>query len=104
MDAYRQTLPAAGLSIERHTGRVPDDGHYYVLVRGNIKGRYRALKQAQARYKELAAESGWSPGPLDRASVDPGRDAVERYLNELEEYWAGSHKHTRRGGKSMYRS
>jgi hypothetical protein len=37
------------------------------------------------------------------AKVDPRREAVERYMDELGLYWSESHKHTRRGGKTMYR-
>ena len=104
MDSYRQFVPAVGLSIERCTSAVPSDGYYYVINGGKIEGRFRTLKQAQQRYKALLAASGYRPAPVRRAKVDPAEEAVERYMDELESYWGDSHKHSRRGGKSMYRS
>lgn len=104
MESYRQAIPAIGLSLERYTGAVPDDGYYYVLKDGEVKGRFRTLRQAQAKYKELLAASGYQPPPLQPRKVDPSREAVERYMDELEAYWGDSHKHTHRGGKTMYRS
>ncbi|OGO49396.1 MAG: hypothetical protein A2148_06835 [Chloroflexi bacterium RBG_16_68_14] len=104
MEPYRQAVPAIGLSLERNTGRVPGDGYYYVLFNGEVKGRYRSLRQAQAQYKQLFANSGWTPDPTEAASVDVATETVERYMNELEDYWSNAHKHARRGGKTMYRS
>lgn len=103
MEPYRQAVPGIGLSLEHRTGRVPSDGYYYVLLNGEIKGRHRGLKWAQTQYKQLLADSGWRPAPTDRANVDPARETVERYMDELEDYWSSAHKHTRRGGKTMYR-
>jgi len=103
MERYRQAVPAIELSLERATENVPDDGFFYVSLAGEIKGRFRTLRQAQALYKALLDESGYKPpAPADRN--DPGREAVERYLDELGAYWGDSHKHSRRGGKTMYRS
>ena len=31
-------------------------------------------------------------------------ETVERYLDDLQAYWTESHRHTKRGGKTMYRS
>jgi hypothetical protein len=104
VDSYRQFVPAIGLSIERCTSAVPSDGYYYVLNGGKIEGRFRTLKDAQRRYKELLEASGYRPPGLERAKVDPEKEAVERYMDELEAYWGDSHKHSRRGGKTMYRS
>lgn len=104
MEPYRQTIPAISLSLERYTAAVPDDGYYYVLKDGRVEGRFRTLRQAQARYKELLAASGYQPPPVEAKEVDPAKEAVERYMDELEAYWGDSHKHARRGGKTMYRS
>lgn len=103
MESYKQSIPAMGLSLERCTSEVPNDGYYYVLLLGKVKGRHRSLKKAQAQYKELLDESGWRPTPQDRAEMDVGREAVEKYMDDLETYWADSHRHSRRGGKTMYR-
>ncbi len=99
---YRQSIPAIGLSLERATANVPNDGWFYVLLRGEIKGRFRTKAAAVTAYRALVDESGYKPPPV-KASVDPGRDVVERYMDDLEAYWTESHKHARRGGRSMYR-
>lgn len=104
MEPYRQAVPTVGVSLERNTGRVPNDGYYYVLLNGEVKGRYRSLRQAQSQYKQLLADSGWKPDPPETATIDPAREATERYMDGLENYWSNAHKHTRRGGKTMYRS
>lgn len=103
-ESYRQGVPELGLSIERLTGRVPKDGWYYVLYRGEVKGRYRSRRQAVAKYKALLDASGWKPN-VDQGPGEHGvPEAVERYMDQLEDYWSSSHKHARRGGKTMYRS
>lgn len=103
-EPYRQAIPTTGVSLERNTGRVPGDGFYYVLVDGEVKGRYRDLRRARLQYKEMVAATGWKPAPPEKTTLDPSRDEVERYLDRLEDYWTDSHKHARRGGKTMYRS
>jgi hypothetical protein len=88
--------------LERNTGAVPDDSYFYVLLKGEVVGRHRTLKQATRQYKEIVSGSGWKPDGLKPG--DPAKEAVERYLDDLAEYWGTSHTHRRRGGKSMYRS
>jgi len=99
MDSYRQSLESIGLSVERLTPNVPDDGWFYVVSKGKTKGRFRSLKQALACYKELVAESGWKPPVVAKAKVDPSVEAVERYMDELGDYWGSSHRHRRPGVK-----
>ena len=102
--SYRQAIPAIQLSLERATPNVPQDGHYHVLLKGQVKGRFRSFKQAQVAYKTLIEQSGYTP-PSNSPSEYSGRpQAVERYMDQLEDYWLSSHKHRRRGGKTMYRS
>lgn len=103
MELYRQAIPAISLSLERATPHVPNDGFFYVILDGEVKGRFRTRSKALALYKTLLEESGYKPQPVERPA-DPGRETVERYLDELEAYWSDSHSHRRRGGKSMYRS
>jgi hypothetical protein len=104
MQSYRQSIPAIGLSLERATAGVPDDGWFYVILNGEVKGRFRAMKQALALYKSLLKDSGYTPPQSDSRKVDPASEAVERYMDELQTYWGDSHRHARRGGKTMYRS
>ena len=100
---YKQSIPAIGLSLERGTPTVQKDGYFYVLVKGEIRGRFRTMREAQEAYKRLLEESGYKPPEPAAARVDPGGEAVERYMDELGLYWGESHKHMRRGGKTMYR-
>src|SRR3990172_9441753 len=72
MERYKESIPKTGLSLERGTSRVPPDGYYYVLEGGEIQARYRNLKQARRRYKELLVKSGW--GPSRHASEDRAGD------------------------------
>jgi len=103
MESYRQSIPAIGLSLERSTADIPKDGYFYVLLNGTVKGRFRAMKQALALYKSLLEESGYTPPLSGDRKADPAREAVERYMDDLEAYWTDSHRHARRGGKTMYR-
>jgi len=104
MEPYRQAIPDLALSIERGTPRVPSDGYYHVLFSGRSQGRYRSLKQAQAQYRKILAGLDWKPEPLEKRSVNPEAEAVEKYMDSLEDYWGAAHGHRHRGGKSMYRS
>lgn len=104
MEPYRQTIPTLGLAIEGATPRVPNDGHYYVVFEGEMRGRHRSLKKAQVQYREILAAEGWKPEPVKKKAISPGAEAVERYMDSLEDYWGDAQGHRRRGGKTMYRS
>ena len=101
MELYRQAIPAIGLSLERATDRVPKDGFFYVLLDGEIKGRFRTKSKALSLYRALLKQSGHKPQSV-QVSVDAARENVERYLDELESYWSDSHTHRKRGGKGRY--
>jgi hypothetical protein len=49
---YRQASERVELSIEQDTENVPNDGLYYVLLKGQVVGRYRHLRKAQQTYRE----------------------------------------------------
>lgn len=105
MEPYRQSIASLGLAIERGTPAVPGDGYFYVLFAGQIQGRHRTLKKAQAQYSAIMAGQGWRPDPPPTtADANAEPEAVKRYMDELETYWSDAHGHRRRGGKSMYRS
>lgn len=101
MGLFRQSIPAIDLSLERSTENVPNDGYFYVLSKGEIKGRFRTKSKALSLYRALLEQSGHRPQPV-QVSVDAARENVERYLDELESYWSDSHTHRRRGGKGRY--
>lgn len=101
-DWYKQSVPALGLSIQRGTSAVPADGYYYVLLHGEIAGRYRGLRQATARYQALIEERRTSVPSVKPESVDYAKLAAETYMDQVEAYWSASHMHTRRGGKARH--
>ena len=103
MSLYRQSIPAIGLSLERSTETVPEDNYFYVLLKGEVKGTFRTKQKALAMYRALLEESGYKPKPVE-AQSDTSRESVERYMDSLETYWLDSHRHRKRGGKTMYRS
>ena len=102
--SYKQAIPAIDLSLERATPNVPQDKHFYVLLKGEVKGRYRNFRQALALYRTLLQQSGYVPPPTATQAGEATPELVQRYMDELEDYWLDSHKYRRRGGKTMYRS
>ena len=76
---YRQVLSGHALSVEQDTPNVPNDGYYYVLLDGNIQGRYRSLPQALKRYQEIKKTLNIGPpAPAPRVS------AAEAWGRELD--------------------
>ena len=53
---YRQGIPAIGLSLERGTEGVPDDGQFHVVLNGEEVFSSRLQKAATARYRALKDE------------------------------------------------
>lgn len=82
------------------TTRVPDDGYYYVLYKGETVGRYRSLQQAAKRYKALLEESGYKPLPSQESEQDPVTvEDLEGFLGRAERYWSQSGKFRTGGGR-----
>lgn len=98
-DLYRQTIVDLGLSIERSTEKVPDDGRYYVLREYEVLGVFRTLKKAQALFKQLVSESGYQPKKQNSLGKSASELAIEHYMETKELYWASSYKFRGRGGK-----
>jgi hypothetical protein len=80
-NSYKQHLPAIGLSLERYTDAVPDDGAYYLLRDGEQLGRYRSLTAAKEAWTEAVASSGWTVSKREL-------DTTEITLRERRERWA----------------
>jgi hypothetical protein len=78
---YKQQLPAIGLSLERYTTSVPQDGAYYLVQHGQQLGRYRSLKAAKVAWDEAVGASGWTP---TRRALD----VADVALRERRERWA----------------
>ncbi len=50
---YRRALPGLGLSVERATNAVPDDGQFHVVRAGEIVFSSKSERRALAKYAEL---------------------------------------------------
>ncbi|MBI4318285.1 MAG: hypothetical protein HY675_07335 [Chloroflexi bacterium] len=50
---FRQSFPAAELSLERATENVPDDGRFHLIVNGVVVKSFRFEKAAQTEYQAL---------------------------------------------------
>jgi hypothetical protein len=96
---YLQQLPAIGLSIERTTENVPDDGAYYLIRNGETLSKHSSLKSAQIAWKAVLDEAGWRP---EKRHLDPEellrREDDFRERTRFNEYWGSSHQF-RTGGK-----
>ena len=66
---FRQSFPAANLSLERATENVPDDGCFHLLIDGVIVKSFRSEKAAQTEYRALR-EAYLGQHPIEQAKVD----------------------------------
>jgi len=57
------------LSLAQDTPEVPNDGCHYVLFRGEVAGRFRALKAATVLYQELKSSLQLKPAAVPKMSV-----------------------------------
>jgi hypothetical protein len=77
---YRQSISELGLSIERATATVPDDGAYHLRRKGETLGRFRSLKAAQAAWADAVRELDWKPTRSDNdATIALRREKAERW-------------------------
>lgn len=76
---FKQEFPALELSLERGTDRVPHDGHYHLVVAGQVVSSHASEGAATKEYARLRArlieEVGWNP-----SSAPVSRDVL---LNRL---------------------
>ena len=97
-DYYKRELPEVGLSIERATENVPNDGRFYLVWRGKIIGDFSTEKLALQRYKEILAEVGFQPKESKGERITPSQESLDQYFYAKEIYWAESHKFREKGG------
>lgn len=98
-ESYKHYIPKAGLSVERHTEAVPNDGKYYLLRDGEIVHAFRSLKQAEQRFREMLEGLDYSPQPVATNVRSQSEIFVERYLDAKDMYWAESHRFRGKGGR-----
>ena len=96
---YRQSIPDIGLSIERATDSVPDDGKFYVIIEGETLGSFRALKPAQQLFRQTVAEIGYRPPEPQGPPKTVSEIMTERYMEAKDLYWSDSHRYRPSGGK-----
>lgn len=101
---FRQEIPRVGLSIQRGTSAVPDDGFYYVLHSGEVVYRSRSQVRALAEYRRLRDELLLSD-PVQAPTIDTAEALRrERMRFDLEALRAEAgqskrRKAVRKGGK-----
>ena len=96
---YRHYIPALDLSIERYTSRVPADGKFHLVHKGDIIGSFRFKKQAEQKFYQLVKESGYKPDTSIIKPIDPSEEALERYFQSKAIFWGEDPIRRKRGGK-----
>lgn len=107
MPYHQRNDRVKNLSIEQGTSNVPDDGKYYVLYEGQIKGVYKLLKQAQQKYKEIFDSLNLpplpNPTPEERKAAQlraKGLEDVDR--SAMETFAQSRNKRIKRGKTRTY--
>ena len=95
---YRREISKIGLSLERCTDKVSDDGKFYILRDGQVIEALSSEKKAVARFREIAEDIGFAPDPTDQKPRDPFQEHLDKYFEAAEVYWAQSYKYREKGG------
>ena len=96
---YKHSLPALNLSIERNSGRVPNDGRFYIVQEGGVVDSFRSKKKAEAKFYEMVEASGYKPEiPVDEPK-SPADESMERYALSKDIFWAEGPKYRKKGGR-----
>ena len=98
--AFRQSIPSLGLSVEKGTENVPDDGCFYVLLQGRELLRTPSRLEAMTEYRRIRDARTIPSGQVDV------RDALMRQMAQSEAVaflaQSSREKHaraTKKGGK-----
>jgi len=78
---------------------VPSDGKFHVVDKGNIVGSFRSIKKAEEKFYQIVKESGYKPDTTINESLDPSKEALERYALEKAIFWAEGPKYKGKGGR-----
>lgn len=98
---YKRKIPEIGLSLERDTNNVPNDGRFYIVRDGELVDSYPSERRALTRFRELVEKSGFKPKAIDpeekkRAVIEDRRD---QYFRAKDLYWSESHRYKEKGGR-----
>ena len=96
-ESYRQYVPTGELSLERNTGKVPNDDWFYVLQDDVVVGRFKSFKEAQQDY--ITRRSTLALPSVASKDSTTLSNTLDQYFLDKELYWAESHKFRRGGGK-----
>jgi hypothetical protein len=99
MAIYKHYIPYLNLSIERYSSRVPNDGKYYVILAGEIIGKYPSRKKAEEKFYNLVKQSGYKPNPNVGKALDATDEAMEEYALSKDIFWAEGPKRRQKGGR-----
>jgi len=97
---YKRDIPGLGLSVERATVKVPNDGLFYLLKKGRVLESFRSEEAAVMKFRQMVSEIGYQPPEqaLD-TPLTPTKEALQHHFDRREMFWSQSHKHQRKGGK-----
>lgn len=96
---YKHFIPDIGLSIEKNTSNVPNDGRYHVVKAGIVIQSYRSRKLAEEKFRQLLAESGYKPELSPSKPINPLDESTERYFASKDIFWVEGPKSLKKGGK-----
>ncbi len=91
--SFRYTAVGSGLSVEKSTLNVPDDGRYYLLDEGRVLAAFSSKKQAVDRFRELLKEQDYHPPDFEPEKPNVSELDIEEYFYAKEMYWGKSHKY-----------
>lgn len=97
-EIYRHYVPNIGLSVERNTDNVPDDGRFHIVKGKKVIQSFRSRKLAEEKFRQLLKESGFKPKPAPIEST-PLSESVERYAIAKAIFWAEGPKYRRKSGR-----
>ncbi|GFP21775.1 hypothetical protein HKBW3S43_01312 [Candidatus Hakubella thermalkaliphila] len=102
---YRQYISEIGLSLEQDTPSTPQDGKYYLILKGKILGSYNSQKRATEAYKKIREKLGYkvlkTQTKAERKELIQVED-MDRFFERYNRYW-GSSQSFRKGGKLVNR-
>lgn len=97
MARYKQYIKEAGLSLEKETENVPDDGRYHLRKSGEIIASFKTLQQGLKRYKDELEKMGYKPTKKVKKKADLVKEATEGYLLWAESDKAASYRSKKSG-------
>lgn len=102
--AYKQTNLKANISLERGTPTVPNDGRYHLIVDGQVKDSYKALKTGKDAYEKELAARNISTQVTEITMTDAARRAMQKDMacNSYQADSSAGIKVPKRSGNRRY--